>query len=239
MSAEPVNRTDTLAQGLGSVRGRIHAAARAAGRDPDDITLIVVTKTYPAHDVSALAGLGVVDVGENRDQEAAAKRAAVEEHDSLGRLTWHLVGSLQTNKARSVARWADVVHSLDRPRVIDALARAAADEGRSLDVLIQVSLDGAPGRGGASPEQVEALADQIAGSGALRLRGVMAVAPIDADPQRAFSDLRTVSESLRRIHPDARWISAGMSGDLEAAVACGTTHVRVGSAILGARARLR
>jgi pyridoxal phosphate enzyme (YggS family) len=239
MSTDRADRVDALARGVADVRDRIATAARVADRDPHSISLIVVTKTYPADDVIALSQLGVVDVGENRDQEAAAKRAAVDEEQQPTALTWHLVGSLQTNKARSVARWADVIHSVDRSRIIDALARAAVEEERVLEVLLQVSLDAAPGRGGAPAEQISALADQVAGSPGLRLRGVMAVAPLDTDPRAAFSQLRAVSDTLQRDHPDARWISAGMSGDLEAAVACGATHVRVGSAILGARAPLR
>jgi pyridoxal phosphate enzyme (YggS family) len=228
-------RRDELGRGLDAVRSRIASACAAAGRATDDVTLIVVTKTYPASDVRALHGLGVRDVGENREQEAAPKHA-----ECAGvELRWHLIGRLQTNKCRSVARWADVVHSLDRMRVVEALNRAAVDQGRSIDALIQVSLDGDPARGGALLSDVPALADAVAASAGLNLRGLMAVAPLDLDPAEAFDGLAQASGRLRTQHPGATWISAGMSQDLEAAIAAGATHVRVGSAVLGARPTLR
>lgn len=228
-------RRDELARGLDAVTARIASACAAAGRASDDVTLIVVTKTYPASDVRALQGLGVSDVGENREQEAAPKHA-----ECAGvALRWHLIGRLQTNKCRSVARWADAVHSLDRMRVIEALNRAAVDQGRSIDALIQVSLDGDPARGGALLSDVPALADAAAASAGLNLRGLMAVAPLDLDPAKAFEGLAQASGRLRTQHPEATWISAGMSQDLEAAIAAGATHVRVGSAVLGARPTLR
>jgi PLP dependent protein len=226
-------REAELAAGLASVRERIAAAAAAAGRPADTITLIVVTKNWPASDVARLARLGVRDVGENRDQEAAAK---ADECAGL-RLHWHFIGQLQTNKARSVARYADVVHSVDRSRVVDALAAGAGAAGRTVGCLVQVSLDGDTRRGGALPADVAALADQIATAPELDLRGVMAVAPQGSDT--AFDELAGISAALRRGHPGAAWISAGMSADLEAAIAAGATHVRVGSAILGERPHLR
>jgi pyridoxal phosphate enzyme (YggS family) len=226
-----LSRTQELAANLAAVRERISAACEAAGRSPDEITLVAVTKTFPATDVRLLAGLGITDVAENRDQEAAAKTA---ECADLA-LTWHFVGQLQTNKARSVVSYADVVHSVDRQRLVTALSRAAVDLGRSPRCLIQVSLDETEGRGGVRPEGVPALADAIAAAEALELAGVMAVAPLGADPAPAFARLAQISLSLRAAYPTAKTVSAGMSGDMEHAIASGATHLRVGTALLGGR----
>lgn len=224
-------RRAELAANLAEVRARIDAACRAAGRDPAEVALIVVTKTWPADDVRLLADLGVRDVGENRDQEAAPKAAAC---TGLG-LRWHFVGQLQTNKAKSVVRYADVVHSVDRPHLVRALAAAADAAGRRVGCLVQVRLEPVEGRGGAAPGDVLSVADQIDGSPALDLLGVMAVAPLGEPPEPAFARLAEVAAAVRREHPAATWVSAGMSGDLEAAVAAGATHVRVGTAVLGRR----
>jgi pyridoxal phosphate enzyme (YggS family) len=226
-----MGRREDLAANLSAVRERIAKACEAAGRSPDEITLVAVTKTFPASDVRLLAGLGVTDVAENRDQEAAPKAA---ECGDLG-LTWHFVGQLQTNKARSVVSYSDVVHSVDRARLVTALSRAAAGAGRSLRCLIQVSLDDAEGRGGVRPDGVHALADAIAAAEALELGGVMAVAPLGADPAPAFDRLAEISLSLRREYPTAKTVSAGMSADMEQAIGSGATHVRVGTALLGGR----
>lgn len=224
-------RRAELAEGIAGVRARIAAACAAAGRDEDEITLIAVTKTFPASDVRLLAGLGLTDVGENRDQEARPKAAECADLP----LTWHFVGRLQTNKARAVAGYADVVHSVDRSRLASALSDAAVRAGRTLRCLVQVSLDEVEGRGGASPPDVPALADAIAEAGGLELGGVMAVAPLGADPAPAFARLAGIAERVRRNHPGAWIVSAGMSGDLEQAIACGATHLRVGTALLGGR----
>ena len=232
-------RAEELAERLDAVRARVEAACLAAGRDPAGVTLIIVSKTWPAQDVRRLAGLGVRDFGENRDQEAAPKAAATAD---LG-LRWHFVGQLQTNKASSVARYADLVHSVDRASLVTALERGAAKAGRSLECLIEVDLtDGATGRGGASPQDVPRLADLVAAADHLVLRGVMGVAPLAADARdqravsaRAFERLSAVSEALRQEHPEATFVSAGMSEDLEEAVRAGATHLRVGSAVLGTR----
>ncbi|MFE9101431.1 YggS family pyridoxal phosphate-dependent enzyme [Actinomadura geliboluensis] len=230
----PERRRAELAEGLAEVRARIAAACAAAGRDADEVTLIAVTKTFPASDVRLLAGLGLTEVGENRDQEARPKAAECADLP----LTWHFVGRVQTNKARAVAGYADVVHSVDRPRLAAALSDAAARAGRTLRCLVQVSLDEAAARGergGAAPAAVPELADAIAGAPGLRLGGVMAVAPLGADPLPAFTRLAEVAAEMRRNHPDARIVSAGMSGDLEQAIACGATHLRIGTALLGGR----
>ena len=262
-------RRATLAANLAAVTERIATACRDAGRDPGEIALIVVTKTYPASDVLHLVSLGVTDVGENRDQEAAPKAAQVAAAlaGQPGGVTpprWHFVGRLQRNKCRSVVRYADLVHSVDSVRLAHALDRAvlarAAEEGsqRRLDVLVQVSLDGDPARGGAvatggvakaaaldeaardaasDDEDValDAVLATVAAAEGLRLRGLMAVAPLDWEPERAFATLADIRARVLERYPEATILSAGMSGDLETAVRYGATHVRVGSAILGAR----
>ncbi|MGC9667355.1 YggS family pyridoxal phosphate-dependent enzyme [Planosporangium sp. 12N6] len=237
-------RRAELAQRLSQVRDRIAAACTDAGRDPGEVTLVAVTKTYPAGDVRRLADLGVRDVGENKDQEAAPKAAELAAAGVPVR--WHFVGQLQRNKARSVAGYADLVHSVDSVPLAAALDRAAARyRERPLDVLVQVSLDSDPERGGAvsgaaTPERdLDRVVAAVAGSSALRLRGVMAVAPLSWDPRSAFDRLAEVAHVLRREHPAATVVSAGMSTDLEAAIAAGATHVRIGSALLGKRPPLR
>jgi len=231
------DRRAELAANLTVVRARIDAAERIGGREPGCVRLVVVTKTWPASDVRLLAGLGVTDVAENRDQEARPKHL---ECADLG-LRWHFVGQLQRNKARHVVSYADVVESVDRPELATALDRAGADLGRTIDVLLQVDLaePPQPGRGGAAPAALVALADLVAGHcPALRLTGLMAVAPLGADPRAAFGRLAEVAETVRRDHPEAVVVSAGMSHDLEEAVEAGATHVRVGTAVLGGRPAL-
>ncbi|MGI5490634.1 YggS family pyridoxal phosphate-dependent enzyme [Microtetraspora malaysiensis] len=231
-------RREELAAGLAATEARIRDACRAAGRSPSEITLIAVTKTYPASDVRLLAELGVQDVGENRDQEAASKAA---ECADLG-LTWHFIGQLQTNKVRSVVAYADLVHSVDRVRLVDALSREAVRADREIGCLIQVSLDpaapasgGVAERGGVAPAAVPELAEAVARAENLRLRGVMAVAPLGQDPGPAFARLAEIARALRNDHPGADVVSAGMSGDLDEAIENGATHVRVGTALLGRR----
>jgi PLP dependent protein len=246
------DRREELAANLARVERRIATACAAAGRDRDRVTLIVVTKTYPASDVMILSELGVRDVAENRDQDAARKAAEC----SGAPLFWHFVGQLQTNKARSVVRYADSVHSVDRVRLVDALSAAVMKSERAdreLGCLVQVALDveKAPGRdeqgeagarGGVAPYAVEGVAEAIAAAPGLRLDGVMAVAPLAGRyagrPRDAFDRLVEISSCLRRAHPAANMVSAGMSADVEDAIAAGATHVRMGSAVLGVRPRL-
>lgn len=226
-------RVAEIAANLARVEERLVTACAAAGRPRDEVTLVVVTKYFPASDVRALAGLGVRHVAENRHQEAVAKRAATEDLD----LVRHFIGHLQSNKAHTVAAWADVVESVDRERLVPALARGAG-AARPLAVLLQVSLDPpglAEGRSGADPADVPALARLVADDPHLSLRGVMGVAPRGEDPRPAFERLAEVSLAVREVDPAATWVSAGMSGDLEQAVAAGATHVRIGSAVLGNR----
>lgn len=234
-------RREDLAESLREVRGRVDAACRAAGRDPSEVELLPVSKTFPADDVALLSDLGLTEFGENRDQEARPKAAEVRALRPDSALRWHMVGQLQRNKARSVVHWADVVESVDSERLVAALRNAtttALDRGersRPMEVLIQVSLDPQPGRGGCAPDSVPALAETISATEVLQLRGVMAVAPLGGNPEVAFATLLRIAERLRRDHPEAVQISAGMSGDLESAIAAGSTRVRVGTALLGGR----
>jgi len=252
-----VRRQAELGANLAAVRARIAAACGDVGRDPAEVTLIVVTKFFPASDVRLLSGLGVHDMGESRDQEAGPKFAEVRADTSGLRL--HFIGQVQSNKAASVARYADVVHTVDRPKLVAALEHGAERAGRALDVLVQVDLDrpdptrsapdGAqlpaePGRpeshrGGVASTHALDLAEAVAACAHLRLAGVMAVAPLHEDPDPAFARLARTAAAVRARFPDAVWISAGMSGDLEAAVRHGATHLRVGTAILGSRPPLR
>ena len=231
-----MTRHAEIAAGLDAVRRRIATAAETAGRDPAEITLVAVTKFFPATDVRILADLGVTDVGENRHPEAADKRA---ECDDLP-LRWHFIGGLQSNKAAAVGSYADVVESVDRAKLVGALNRGAHERAHEVDVLLQVSLDppGRAGRAGADPADLPALSDAVEAAGMLRLRGLMAVAPLDEDPRDAFGRLASVRADFVAVHPGATWLSAGMSHDLEAAIEAGATHVRVGSAILGERPRI-
>ncbi len=247
-------RTRELAENLAEVRARIDRAAQAAGRDPADVDLVAVTKTFGADDVRRLVALGVTEVGENRDQEAAPKAAAVPE------ARWHFIGRIQRNKIRSIAGYVGCVDSLDRAVLVDPLDRAIADRAVAdravadravadragsdrdiadragpLDILLQVSLDGDPDRGGVLVADLPALADLVEAAPHLRLAGLMAVAPLGADPDLTYADLAGHAARLRAGHPQATTLSAGMSGDLEAAVRHGTTQVRVGTALLGGR----
>ncbi len=224
-----------LEENLRAVRSRIAAAARAAGRDPGSVTLLAVSKTWPADDVRALVALGQHAFGENRAQELLQKAAELPDVD----LRWHFVGQLQRNKAAAVARLGAVVHTVDRESLARALDRVGEQRGRPVEVLVQVDLGGAAGelaaRGGASPDDVPSLADLVAGAAGLRLRGLMAVAPRGEAARPAFDRLASLAERVRADHPGAVELSAGMSGDLEEAIAAGATIVRVGTAIFGNR----
>ena len=227
-----MTRLDELRSNLDVVRRRIADATESAGRS-DEVGLVVVTKFFPASDVRLLADLGVTDVGENRHQEAAAKAA---ECADLG-LRWHFIGGLQSNKAAAVASYADVVEALDRPKLVGPLSRGAHGRGHEVEVLLQVSLDppGADHRAGADQAALADLAQRVEEAGMLRLRGLMAVAPLGEEPADAFARLAAIRREFLEEHPGATVLSAGMSGDLEAAIIHGATHVRVGSAVLGPR----
>jgi pyridoxal phosphate enzyme (YggS family) len=235
------DRLVELGTNLAAVRARIAAACAAAGRDPAEITLIAVTKTFPVSDVMLLSQLGVTDIGENKDQEAAPKAAA----SAAAGLTvhWHFVGQLQVNKAQSVVAYADMVHSVDRLRLVEALGRRSSAVGRVVSCLVQVSLDdpspvgagGGAGRGGAAPDQVLDIAAAVAAADSLRLAGVMGIAPLGQPARPAYARLRAVADRVRAAHPGAQVISAGMSADLDDAIAEAATHVRIGTALLGGR----
>jgi PLP dependent protein len=231
--------TDRLAElgaNLAAVRSQIAAACAAVGRDPDEICLIAVTKTFPASDVLLLRQLGIADIGENRDAEAAPKAAACAAAGVM--LRWHFVGQLQVNKAGRVATYAEMVHSVDRSRLAEALGRRASAAGRLISCLVQLNLDDsgrAAGRGGADPGDVLAIAAAIASQPSLRLAGVMGIAPLGQPARPAYARLRELAELVRAGHPDARVISAGMSADMGDAIAEGATHVRIGTALLGGR----
>jgi pyridoxal phosphate enzyme (YggS family) len=230
-----MNRRAELAANLADVEQRIAAACADAGRDRSEVTLIVVTKTYPASDVDLLVELGVTDVGENRHPEAGRKLAEL----AGPRPRMHFIGGLQTNKAAAVARYADVVQSVDRPRLVEMLSRSAVDAGREVGCLVQVDFGEASGRSGAVPADVAGLADLVAGSPGLRLDGVMTIAPLGVAPGPIFDELGRVSERVRVEHPEASVISAGMSDDFDVAVVAGATHLHVGRSILGERVSLR
>lgn len=235
-----------LEENLRAVRGRLDAAARAAGREPSSVALLAVSKTWPAEDVAALVAAGQRDFGENRVQELLAKAAALPElspaemaMSAAGGVRWHFIGQLQRNKAAAVARLGAVVHSVDRPQLVSVLDRAGQEGAAPVRVFLQVDLGGEPGdvaqRGGAAPSAIPELADAVAGAAGLRLLGLMAVAPRGADPAPAFERLAALAARVRSDHPGAVELSAGMSGDLEAAVAAGATVVRVGTALFGDR----
>jgi pyridoxal phosphate enzyme (YggS family) len=227
------DRREELAARLDDVRRRIAGACADVGRDPAEVSLVVVTKFFPASDVRLLVDLGVTDMGENRHQEAEAKAAECADLH----LRWHFIGGLQSNKAAAVASYADVVESLDRPKLVGPLSRGAHARGREVEVLLQVSLDpsGSDHRSGADPADLGELARRVDEAEMLRLRGLMAVAPLGEDPAEAFARLATIRRDFVAEHPGATVLSAGMSGDLEQAVTHGATHVRVGSAVLGPR----
>lgn len=235
-------RSDELASRLADTRSRVDAALAAAGRT-DEVDLVVVTKFHPLADVIRLVALGVRDVGENRVQEAAAKAAGLAEADSglAAAVRWNMVGNIQSNKAAAVARWADRVHSVHSVKVANGLDRGRARRADEQDgigplpVLLQVSLDGDTSRGGVARDELPALAEHVAGLEHLALAGLMVVPPLEGDTAAHFADAAEIVAGFRRLHPDAREFSAGMSGDMELAIAAGSTCVRVGTAILGPR----
>ncbi|MGK8490748.1 YggS family pyridoxal phosphate-dependent enzyme [Nocardia asiatica] len=233
-------RAAQLAENLAGLLARIDAACRAAGRAPDSVRLLPVTKFFPASDVAILHRLGRREFGESREQEAAAKVAALREEDLSG-VRWHMIGRLQRNKARSVARWADTVHSVDSERLataLDAGALAALEAGERTEpvrVLLQVSLDDDPARGGVAANDLPVLAERIANAPGLRLSGLMAIPPLGSESDAAFARLAMLHTLLLADHPDATELSAGMSGDLESAIEHGSTVVRVGTALMGIR----
>ena len=210
------------------VQAQVAEAALGVGRDPHDITTIVVTKFHPVSLVRELYDAGVRHVGENRHQEAQAKHEELTDLD----LTWHFVGQLQSNKAKAVASYCSVIHSVDRSSVVEALRRAE----KAVDVFVEVNLTDTPGRGGVEPEALLELCEQVLETSHLTLRGLMAVAPLDEPADRAFARVVSYAEQVRAIAPHATDLSIGMSGDFAEAIAAGATHLRIGTAITGKRA---
>lgn len=223
--------TEALRERLTGVQERIADAARSVGRSPEELTLIVVTKFHPSSLIRDLASLGVTNIGENRHQEASEKFAELGDLD----LTWHFIGQLQTKKARQVARYADVVHGIDRPGLVDALSSID----RTVECFVQVNLTDDPDRGGVHPSELMQLTEAVLGTQTLKLRGVMAVAPLDEEPRAAFARLRKLSEQVQTLSPTATDISAGMTQDFAEAIAEGATHLRIGTAITGNRPETR
>jgi pyridoxal phosphate enzyme (YggS family) len=230
-STSPTSSSSPLAARLAAVREGVSEAARAAGRAPEELTTIVVTKFHPAALVRELAELGVRNVGENRHQEAQQKATELADLD----LTWHFVGQLQSKKARQARRYASVIHSVDRVSLVDALASDESD----VDVFVQLNLTEDAARGGVADRDLEPLVEHVLDTPGLRLLGVMAVAPVDEEPARAFERVRAASDRVRSIAPEATSISAGMSQDYREAIAAGATHLRIGTAITGNRPELR
>jgi pyridoxal phosphate enzyme (YggS family) len=229
---DPGTRQEPLADRLARVTESIADAVRESGREPQSVTTIVVTKFHPTSLVRELVELGVHDVGENRQQEASAK---AEELAGLD-LRWHFVGQLQTKKARSVLGFAHAIHSLDRLSLVSALGTAVASSGREpVDGYIQVNLTSDAARGGVSTDELDAFSEAVLETPGIRLRGLMAVAPLDGEPRAAFATVRRLGERLLSIAPDAAALSMGMSGDYREAVLEGATHLRIGTAITGIR----
>jgi len=220
-----IDRRSEITSNLQVVRDEISKAVASTGRSLDEITLIAVTKTFPASDVEILRDLGVTHFGENRDADAAPKADAV-----AG--TWHFQGQIQSNKLKSITTWANVIHSLDEIRHFEVIEKSAP---HPLDIFCQVSLDGSEGRGGVSEQKLYELAQAIEKSAAHTLQGLMAVAPLGVDPADAFSKLSAIHKAFMADFPKANKLSAGMSGDYIEAIAYGATHIRIGSSILGSR----
>ena len=221
-------RAEFIARSLKDVQSRISRAALSAGRDLEEVTLIAVTKTYPVSDVEILRALGQVNFGENRTDEGAEKSLAVPG-------IWHFQGQVQSRKLREIAAWADVIHSLDQTSHIEKLDRICAEIEKQMKVFIQLSLDGAPDRGGVVEEGLLELAETVSNSQNLQLLGLMCVPPVEYEHQAAFAEVAQIQQRFLAIYPGAFSLSAGMSSDFEIAIAHGATHLRVGSEILGSR----
>jgi len=227
-------RAKEISLALAQVEERIDRACLLACRPREDVTLIVVTKTYPFADVEILQRLGITNFGENRDSEGIEKFSAAKSssNDSF----WHYQGEIQSKKIGSISRWADTVHSLDDLSHIQKFDRALeAIGGKSLQVFLQVSLDGNPQRSGLDAADLIQACHAVAQTSHLQLLGVMTVPPVESDPEESFSKIADVAEGVRRDFPEAKYLSAGMSGDFEVAIAYGATHIRIGSQILGSR----
>ncbi len=222
------SREIEIAAALAAVESQIAAAAAKVGRDRSEITLIAVTKTYPASDVEILRNLGVQNFGENRNEEGEAKSAQVSG-------TWHFQGQVQSRKLRDIAGWASFIHSLDSADHLEKLSRIATELGREISIFLQLSLDGAPDRGGVIKSELAALADSVANLPQIKLVGLMCVPPVEYEHERAFSEIAEIHQGFLTNYPAATFLSAGMSSDYQIAISHGATHLRIGSQILGSR----
>jgi pyridoxal phosphate enzyme (YggS family) len=222
------DRREFISQSLNEVKARITNAAISAQRSPEEITLIAVTKTYPISDVAILHDLGQTHFGENRTEEGSEKSLAIPG-------IWHYQGQVQSRKLREIASWADLIHSIDEISHIEKLARICDETGKRIGVFIQLSLDGAPDRGGVLEDGLADLAEAVASSKSLELKGLMCVPPVELEHHRAFAEIAEIHQRFITKFPEAPWLSAGMSSDFEVAVSFGATHIRVGSQILGSR----
>ncbi len=230
------NRLSEIQGNLDRIQNRISNCCNAVGRNISEITLIAVTKTYPASDVDLLKQLGIENVGENRDQEAASKKSEVKNE-----FKWHFIGQLQSNKAKSVVNYAELIHSVDRWSLAKEIQKSAQGINKIQPVLIQVDLDQTgpdPTRGGIWPAELSELASSISQASHLDLKGLMSVAPLGENPELAFARLNEIRVGFLKEHPQAQILSAGMSDDLEAAILHGATHLRIGSALLGERPKI-
>jgi len=230
------SRLEEITENVSKVTNQIHEACKKVNRDPGEITLIAVTKTYPSSDVEILATLGIKDVGENKDQEASLKFEQVK-----SQLNWHFVGQLQSNKVKSVVSYANLIHSLDRLSLVKEIQKQAQKINKIQSVLIQIDLDESgddENRGGVSVADLNSLATQISQSSNLELKGLMSVAPLNSKPEIAFDRLRDIQSQFLRQFPNAQILSAGMSEDFEVAIAYGATHLRIGSGLLGERPQI-
>jgi pyridoxal phosphate enzyme (YggS family) len=223
-----------LGQRYQAIVEKIATAATSANREPNEITLVVVTKNHPHQLVLDLLDLGARDFGENRDQEAnpKAKQIALESKQAFN---WHFIGQLQTNKVKSVLEYASFLHSLDRTSLLEELIKRTAERAVPLKVFVQVNMTDDPERGGVNPAELMAFAERVVSSPGLELVGLMGVGGLDVSPEREFERLAELSGQLQQIAPNADRLSMGMSGDFEAAIAYGATHLRIGTAITGNR----
>jgi pyridoxal phosphate enzyme (YggS family) len=222
-------RKEDIAHNLAHVREKIQASARSSNRELSEIKLIAVTKTFPAIDVEILHELGIRDFGENRDSEGAAKSKEVQGD-------WHFQGQIQGNKLKSIIKWASYIHSLDSHDHLEKIATLCKErEEAPLGIFIQVSLDGAQGRGGVPAQELTRMADLVTSTSGIQLMGLMAVAPLGVEADKAFTELAVIHRAFSANYPSATALSAGMSGDYESAISHGATHIRVGSSILGSR----
>jgi pyridoxal phosphate enzyme (YggS family) len=224
-----MNRTSEITANLNDVKAKIASAALKAGRDADEITLIVVTKTFPVSDLEILYSLGVREFGENRDQEAAEKVAKLPSD-----INWNFQGGIQSNKLKSITTWAGCIHSVDKLKYAQIISEQ--NTGKPKEIFIQVSLDQPPeSRGGVDPKKLIDLASELTKLPGISLKGLMAVAPLDLPEEQAFLKLKEVQADFVAVFKDAKYLSAGMSGDYEMAISYGATHLRIGSSILGNR----